>query len=308
MVWLERLEQIFFELKKASYYWEPITPDQRLKYLTNSQELRPSTRYFGLGQECSFNELIDDGLNKAFVEELPSKFIFEISYTESNGFLVYDFWPPKVEESEGYVHLGPESFYLVEEIRKNLKQFEQKSVLDLGCSSGVIAFTASDYAHKTIGLDISARAIEFAKALQKEKKIKNKIECSLETIGSTETEKNFPKNLKYDFFLFNPPLAVPSGEDHRPHRDGGKLGIEIPLLFLDFAIERAHKETQIWFIAGSPNCSGKKPLYEAIQKRKCKILEEKMIHKNFNQALARKHHYKEQGIDSIDLVQFKLSL
>ena len=301
------LSELFAGLESAGYYWEPLSPDRLVRARQSCENYSPLHRYFGLGLSVTKEDLIADGLNEKIADSFCSevRFEFAVSRSEEFGFLLSDHWPPSANYRGEYIHLGPESFYLANEIVKYGEQFVGKSVMDLGCGGGVLTF-ACKKAQFAWGCDLSKRAIAAANALIPLKEPETKIEFEVMDLLSegAKTWKH-PTCEEFDFALFNPPLAVPSGESLQPHRDGGKLGIGLPLAFLDFAI--AQKAQQIWFLVGDPIVGGKSVLDAELAKRNpMKVFEKQVLFSHFNQTLARQDKYADQGIQKIELCLVKL--
>lgn len=308
-MWTEReFLDVFSALDRAAYYWEPLTPDRFLKARKNFTQFRPIERVFGLGLTESVEALASDGLpeNPKF-KTLSSP--FSISRTQELGFLVHDFWPPKV--GEDFIHIGPESFHLVREFEKEKSRLSKASVLDMGCSSGVLSFAASKFGAEVLGVDISPRSIKAAtntvKIKSKELKLSNPPLFFCKDVLSEDFRSWVSMFEAFDFCVFNPPLAVSVAGDSRPHRDGGKFGIEIPLQFLDEASRVLKKNGEAWFIIGNPIVKGKSVFDEKLKsKKEWKPVTKKTLEPYFNQAVALDHGYKKLGIDRIDLELWKL--
>ncbi|MBI2606865.1 MAG: methyltransferase [Deltaproteobacteria bacterium] len=297
------LSKLFSDLLGAGYGWTAKTPDQLLSLRKTSEKFRPLDRFFGLGLSVSTDQLLADGLTSGLIAELGNPAPFAVSSDAAGGYLIHDHWPPRPENAAEYVHLGPESFYVAREIQKHAEAFSEKTVLDLGCGSGILSFFASTSSTRVIGIDSSSRATTFARDTAAARGIQN-IEFIHARIGSDAADAVVGSD--FDLAAFNPPLGVPSGEDTRPHRDGGKLGIEVPLLFLDFAKRHLKPGGEAWFICGNPIVGGK-PLFLAELKFRTEweLLESRCLDPYFNQSVARKHGYAEQSITRIELLLIK---
>lgn len=295
--------KLFSELSSAGYGWTAKTPDQLLSLRKNPGNLRPLDRFLGLALPVSAEELLADGLSSETIAFLGSAPPFAVSSDTAGGYLIHDHWPPRPEAAGEYVHLGSESFYLAREIQKNLELFRGKKVLDLGGGSGILSFFASTASMRVL-IDSSSRAIDFSGMTADARGIQN-IEFVNARIGDDAARAIVRSD--FDLAVFNPPLAVPSGEDARPHRDGGKYGIEVPLLFLDFASGHLKPGGEAWFICGNPIVRGK-PLFldELDSRAEWALLESRCLEPYFNQSVARKHGYAEQSIARIELLLVKV--
>lgn len=298
-----QLKKVFSELSDAGYSWTAKTPDQLLSLRKNPGQHRPLDRFFGLGLSVSAEELLEDGLSSELITSLGSSPPFAVSSDNAGGYLIHDHWPPKPETAREYVHLGPESFHLAREIQKHAEAFSGKKVLDLGCGSGVLSFFAAPMALRVMGIDSSSRTVDFARKTASARDIQN-TEFVNAHIGNEAAHALVRSD--YDLAVFNPPLGVPSGEDTRPHRDGGKFGIEVPLLFLDFTKRHLRPGGEAWLICGNPIVSGR-PLFLAELKSRAEweLLESRCLDRHFNQSVARKHGYAEQSITRIELLLIK---
>ena len=284
-------------LKEKGFYQSPLTPGQlkKMRKQASSSSLRD---LFSLGKGISASSAKDLGLDIRFLVFKNGLFFSPLAFSSlpSGELIPHSHWPPEADQE--YTHLGPESFYLFREMEKK----NPKAVLDLGSGSGVLGFSLPKNVSYT-GIDCSKGAIKISNYL---KNHFDKLNFSFIEgfIGSSEILKLF-ENKVFDLIVSNPPLAIP-GETAMRHRDGGKLGIEVPLLFLDFALDHLSDNGEYWFIAGEVVSSGRKIIHEELKKRKVKIIEETILEEFFNHAYAGKHHYQEQNIDQVNLTMYKI--
>jgi SAM-dependent methyltransferase len=298
----EYLKKLFDALKNQNYWFEAKTPEKLVIYRQKIDEFSLLERVFGLGLK---NEKDKHEVEKILNLELINfSEHFVVSCDDKGDYLLHDPWPPK--PNQDYVHLGPESFYLVREIKKHKVEFKDKIVCDMGCSSGVLSFALKEvYAKEVFGFDISKKSIDAANFLKKYRGLeKEKIEFLVQNVLDPPKE-NF---LNYfDFVVSNPPLAVSDDKINFIHRDGGKTGIEIPLKFLDFAYKILKPGGEVWFLAGDPIIKDNFYLKSKLKSdKRFLFLKEKTLDTAFNQSLSRVHHYDERGILRIHLKIIKL--
>jgi SAM-dependent methyltransferase len=105
--------------------------------------------------------------------------------------------------------------------------------LELCLGSGVNALAAaSKGAARVVGVDISARAIAFAKANASVNSRPERAEAKLETFQGNLFEPLDPHD-RFDLILINPPFElVPRGEGYFLHSHGGEDGLDVVRAFL----------------------------------------------------------------------------
>lgn len=308
---------LFALLRSAGYEWQPQTPDLLLKFRKNPFAFRALSKFFGLGLPLSWRNLLDDGLSERALDLLINeKFLVPASTTNSSEeilfkstmavsgsgeiFIVHDHWPPNQSLEGGYVHYGAESAWLSRACNRDLEGFIGKRILDLGCSSGALALEVVGVAETVLGLDISERAIYWGNILKAAHGIRSmKLECA--AIGSKEADHIVSVSGEWDTAIMNPPMVIPSHEASYPHRDGGKLGIEFPLLFLDFSYRHLRQGGEVLTLVTNPIIKGKPAFFDAFDKTRWEFIEKRCLHPHFNQSVARKQGYFDQGITNIEL-------
>lgn len=295
----DEIKDIFELLNSAGYYFQAHTPQQLLKnrkYSDNETEL---VKLFGLGELKVIDKI---NLNTKIKNKLKTEPI-SVSCDLEGNYLIHSRWPPNLEKSEQYIHLGPESFYLAHLIKNS--DLTGKDILDLGCSSGVLSFAASNQANAVVGIDSSKNAIEAANSL-KDIRNKNNIDFIHYKINSTD-KIDSSLEAKFDLVVFNPPLGIPEESNYFPHRDGGNMGYQIPLLFLNYANQAVKKLGEIWCLIASPIVNGERPFEKELSKiREIKVLACKVIESHFNQMVYKSHGYEKLGIDRIELCIYKI--
>jgi len=277
------LKKIFAELQAINYAWRPVTPEELLQYRKNPEAFDPLTQKYGLGLGTP---------------QAPFA-ISTFKQYNTQFFVPHSHWPAQIGQEENYVHLGAESFLLIENIKPFENELKNKNILDLGCSSGVLSFYASLFAKKVLGIDSCAQAIEWANATAIAQNIKS-TEFKTGKIGSHSADAATPQK-DWEVVIFNPPFTVPTPGAEHPHRDGGKTGTELPLAFLDFAHNHLLPNGTVFCLTSNPIVQGRGLFFDRLSSKKWKIKTQKRLHTHFNQKLYRKENYAEQGIERVEL-------
>jgi SAM-dependent methyltransferase len=314
------LRLLFDALKDVGYDWQAQTPDRLLSFRKDASSFRPLVQWLGLGVPVARDALIDDGLTSALLQKLETeKFTIEVN---QNGtlfmraavavssaeqlFIVHDHWPPDQRVEGGYIHYGPESSWLSRELSRDLEEFTGRKVMDLGCSSGALALGLAGVARQIVGLDISARAISWGRTIAEAYGFE-RVRFGCAEIGQSSAEAEAGQEL-WDVAVMNPPMMIPIPHMANPHRDGGELGIKLPLLFLSFAQRHLRSGGEMYCLATNPIVHGRGEFFEKFNASALgwEPLEQRRIHTHFNQAAARKHGYAEQGIERVELWYLRL--
>ncbi|MBI3554709.1 MAG: class I SAM-dependent methyltransferase [Deltaproteobacteria bacterium] len=310
---------LFSVLRDAGYEWQPQTPDRLLTFRKDPSAFRPLVKLLGLGLPVSKDELIGDGLGDVVIKTvLADEFIRDASgdagastnpsptYKSTMAVsgagdvhIVHDHWPPDQERSGGYVHYAAESAWFARALNRDLEGFIGKRVLDLGCSSGALCFEVAGVADVVLGLDVSERSISWARTNAAALGFKN-IRFEMAAIGEPAAETAATGHA-FDIVIMNPPMVVPSKDAAYVHRDGGKLGVELPLLFLDFSWRHLREGGEVLMLATNPIVNGIGVFFDRLDRQRWDFVEKRCVHSHFNQAVARKQGYAEQGIERIEL-------
>lgn len=305
------LRLLFSALRNAGYEWQPQTPDRLLSFRKDPSPFRPLVQFFGLGLAVSPDELLLDGLVEptiealqkcGFIENAGSGSQFKSSMAVSGAgdvFVIHDHWPPDPNQSRGYVHFAAESAWLARAMARDLEGFIGKRVLDLGCSSGALLFEVAAVADEVLGIDISERAIEWGRETAAALGFRG-FHLEVATIGQKSAELAVGTK-PWDIVVMNPPMVVPAKDAAYSHRDGGKLGIELPLLFLDFAAQHLQGGGEVLTFVTNPIIGGRSVFFERLRKSDWDFIERRCLHSHFNQSVARKQGYSDQGIERIEL-------
>jgi SAM-dependent methyltransferase len=307
------LKQLFENLRDAGYEWQPQTPDGLLAFRKEPEPFRPLVQWLGLGLSVRDEELLSDGLKPEVLHDLKADGFArgdgkaEMSVSGSGDlFIVHDHWPPDLSREDGYVHCAAESLILARILNEDLEGFVGKRVLDLGCSSGVLAFEVAGVADEVLGLDISTRSIKWARSVAEAYGFKN-TRFEVASIGDSAgvadafAASDSAGGVSWDKAIMNPPMIIPSPDADYPHRDGGKLGIELPLKFLEFASRHLRVGGELLGLVTNPIIQGRSAFFDRINMKAWEFVEKRCLHSKFNQAVARKQRYAEQGIERIEL-------
>jgi carbamoyltransferase len=140
----------------------------------------------------------------------------------------------KIDE-DPVMYLGMDSMGLV----YTAPRHNVDCVLDLCTGSGIQALTASRYAHQVMGIDISLRALRFARFNAQ--------------LNSVEHVKFRSGNLyqavsgKFDIILANPPFVPSPSQDYR-FRDGGANGEEILAQIISGSAEHLTADGRLFIV------------------------------------------------------------
>lgn len=279
--------QLFASLRTAGYVWEALAPD-RLAALerTGGEGLSPLVRRLGLGKEEALPELppgLDAEVGPLRVSTLGSYFIPHTPWTVA----------------EEAVYLSAESMALARILVEKSEHFRNRRVLDLGSGAGVLSLALSEVATEVRGLESSARAVAWASASARAQGL-SRLHFVHAHIGTAEADRAAEPAGRWDAAVFNPPMAIPSSAP-RPQRDGGSLGIEIPLVFLEFAGRQLKPGGEVFCLATNPIRAGKSALLERIPSETWEIVEKRRLHDDFNRSLHRQDGYARLGVERVEL-------
>lgn len=309
------LRLLFALLRGVGYEWQPQTPDRLLGFRKDPSPFRPLIQWLGLGLPVAEVDLLSDGMSSSVLHFLLEEQFARPIQIESRSetllksamaisgsgdvFVPHDHWPPDLTRAGGYVHYAAESAWLARALNRDLEGFIGKRVLDLGCSSGALMFELGAVADEVTGLDVSERSIEWGRVTAAALGFKN-LRFEVAEVGSQQAD-DLVASQRWDSAVANPPMVVPAKDALYPHRDGGKLGIELPLLFFNFAHRHLREGGELLTLATNPIVNGKPALFDKLERQKWDTIEKRCLHTHFNQSVARKQGYAEQGIQNIEL-------
>ncbi|MFL5814210.1 MAG: methyltransferase domain-containing protein, partial [Bdellovibrionia bacterium] len=293
---MRRLDVVFREifsiLELSDYQWTPAKPERLLEYRKTAEAFPPLQRFFGLGIEITSQELIHEGFSPELAQEALD--LYPAISRNEHVFIPHAHWPAK--PGMDYVYLGEESYELLRLIGERtdgLERLKEANVLDLGSGSGALLLYIGSSIAKGLGIDISRKAVEWSQAAARAQGL-DRLSFHAAAIGSPEAEV-FAHGTKWDFAILNPPFAIPTETEARPHRDGGALGIELPLLFLQYAARNLGAGGEVFTLATNPIVQGRSAFFDRLDRGAFKIAEKKCLHDQFNHSLYRKERYAERG-------------
>lgn len=290
--------EIFSVLERADYQWTPAKPERLLEYRKTAEAFPPLQRFFGLGAEVTAQELIDDGFSPQLAQEALD--LYPAISRNEHVFIPHAHWPAK--PGMDYVYLGEESYELLRLIGERTDHFEKLKgthVLDLGSGSGALLLYLGSRMAQGLGMDISRKAVEWSQAAARAQGL-DRLSFHTCAIGTPEAEA-LTHGTKWNFAILNPPFAIPTETESRPHRDGGALGIELPLLFLQYAARNLGAGGEVFTLATNPIVQGRPAFFDRLDREAFKIVEKKCLHDQFNHSLYRKERYAERGIQRVEL-------
>jgi SAM-dependent methyltransferase len=299
---VQTFEDLFSFLRETGYAWEPQTPDHLVKWRRTPQPFDSVARYFGLGLPIQEAELVAEGMPDELIRRVQS--LRPSISLQGNYYIAHSHWPAPAQDPAAYVHFGQESKRLLAMIEEDLESICGASILDLGCGSGALSFGLSAVASRVLGIDSSARAIEWADAAARAQRIAN-TRFAHAAIGTPRADAAVAEGT-WDIAVSNPPMALPTGEYFQPHRDGGPTGTELPHLFLEFARRHLRKHGCAYLLATNPIVHGKPLFLEKLDTRLWRIARKVCLHERFNQSLYHKERYRDLGIERIELLFLKL--
>jgi SAM-dependent methyltransferase len=294
-------QRLFGELDQAGYRWEPLAPDQLMAARRREAARAPEdavaasalTRFFGLGLPHAAADLEEAGLSPESAGA-AHRLRPGISRWESC-FVPHAHWGDP-GASGGYV--GAETARLSRLLAARAERIAGRRVLDLGSGAGALALGLAGVAREVRGIECAPGAVAWARAAAQAQGLDN-LSFAHATLGQADAERAAADG-PWDAAVFNPPMAVSAGPA-RPTRDGGPLGIELPLLFLDFARRHLRPGGEALCLMTNPWIRGRPALFDRLDPRAWAIGERRLLDERFNQSLQRKDGYAERGIERIEL-------
>jgi hypothetical protein len=96
-------------------------------------------------------------------------------------------------------------------------------------------------------------------------------------------------------------MVIPEPGFIAPHRDGGALGMELPLLFLKTAVRVLRPGGRVYCLATNPIRGGQGLFFEELKRLSLKITDKDCLEPAFNQNVARKRAHGDAGVDRVEL-------
>jgi hypothetical protein len=288
-------------LKEAHYAWEILSPERIQRLRQEAADLSAFARYFGLGLPVPKEELVEEGLSARLFESLSP--LRPAVSRRGDRFTLHAHWDEPAS-SGGPVYLGPESALLLECIEACITRqpdlLRGRHGIDLGSGAGALSIALTDVAEGILGIEASERAVLWSTASAAAQGL-DRLRFVHAKIGEAQADFATRSARQIDFAVFNPPMAVPVRGQSRIQRDGGELGIELPLAFLDHAGRHLPPGGEVFCLATNPIVGGRPVFFDRLASRDWIIEERKRLNDQFNRSLARKDGYAELGIERIEL-------
>jgi carbamoyltransferase len=217
-------------------YLLPKTPLGNLIRLFHLRACLPKTDLQELFTPSLFTTLVNLGLLIPRGEHWASR----IDLFDAAGLYIatdhrYMLLPEDKIDEDPVMYLGMDSMGLV----YTAPRYAVDCVLDLCTGSGIQALTASRYAHQVVGIDISLRALRFARF--------NAQLNSIEHVKFRSGNLYQAVSGKFDTILANPPFVPSPSQDYR-FRDGGANGEEILAQIIQGSAEHLTAEGNLFIV------------------------------------------------------------
>lgn len=293
--------ELFAFLESVHYVWQTMTPERLQECRQFAESYPPWVQFFGLGVDLSLEQLCLEGMPERLAREVLQ--LRPAISRMGEFFIAHEHWGTAAGGTSSiksdYIYYGSETQSLMGSIEPYLDQCAGKSVLDLGSGAGGLSFFLEKKASRVLGIEIQSKAVLWAQASARAQNLDRvRFECA--AVGSADAEKAAANQL-WDIAVFNPPLALPFGPSERVYRDGGALGVEIPLKFVDFSARHLKKGGEVFCLITNPIVHGRSCFFERLDKRIWIIEKELRLHDHFNHGLYRKENYAAQGIQRVEL-------
>ncbi len=156
------------------------------------------------------------------------------------------------EIPEGVYFPAEDTYLLLEYLIDHIAPTPPASICELGCGSGIIGISlALSCPQCEVYLaDVNSIAVAAAQANLQRHKVQDRVKV----LESNLFEK-FPRDIKFDWILFNPPYLPAGGEleslEVQEQTEGGEDGLAVTRLFLDRLPLFLHNVGKAYFIASS---------------------------------------------------------
>lgn len=295
--------QLYAFLDHTQYFWETLTPERLQECRSFAESYPPLVQFFGLGAKLNLEQLAAEGMSEALAREALR--LRPAVSRLGRLFVAHEHWG-LVTGGPGYIYFGSETQSLIKAIQPSLNLFRHKSVLDLGSGAGGISLSLSDHAERVLGMEIYDKAVKWAQASARAQGL-SQIGFVCSAVGTPPAELAAGGH-KWDIAVFNPPLALPNGTENRVYRDGGALGVEIPLMFLDFSARRLRVGSHVFCLVTNPIVHGKSYFFDHLNSQVWQTEQEIRLHDHYNHGLYRKENYAVHGIQRVELWFLHLQL
>ncbi len=163
------------------------------------------------------------------------------------------FWEKRAfNVPEGVYFPAEDTYILLERAIELVSQKSPASICELGCGSGIIGISlALACPQSEVYLaDINLQSVAAAQANARQHQVQDRVK-----ILESNLFENFPRGIKFDLILFNPPYLPASGEleslEVQQQTEGGTSGLEVMRLFLEMLPPFLQKTGVADFIASS---------------------------------------------------------
>lgn len=297
---VEALQSCFRLLQESGYYQPPVTPEMRKRAQSRgSQEQSPIDSRESQKIDRQFNRL------RPFMNHYP------VAVSSVQQFYVaHAHWKDEHGPSAPTVYLGYESLLLANKARSYLNesgwlyQGTGKALrgLDLGSGAGGVSLALADTVGSLVGIEQSALAVRWSQANARSQNQSHLQFCQGELgtpTGRVLLQRLVAQGGAFDFAMANPPMVLTETSTIRPYRDGGLLGIERPLIFLDAAADALRNGGRCLMLMTSPRVIGPRsdviyPLFNHFKSRPFlktwRVLRTEVVEPHFNQV-----YYSETG-------------
>ncbi len=290
-------DELFIHLDLAGYCWSPVVPDLLVKYREEQAKFCKLQEFFGLGVKVGRQFLISAGLSEDLIEKAAQ---LQLAVSRPGRYFVpHNHWHSRLGSSDEYVYFGRESLLFIYQLYRHWKSLKNMRILDIGCSAGSLSLELGQVAELVLGVDRSAKAIQWAIASASVQNVRNATFLHFDVNCLNTTESFLSQS--WDVAVFNPPMLVARKSHLLPYRDGGEFGIEVPLHFLDFAQHCLRPFGEVYCLMTSPIIDGQSRLFEEIARRDWTLLEKVCINERYNHHMYGEEEYLENGISRIEL-------
>lgn len=294
---IKLFRSLFLFLDSVGYCWQPMIPERLLKTRIELGKIGKLEQYFGLGLPSEAEQLEAEGLPVDLIERLNS---LKLAVSRVGAYYVpHNHWPSENLTADQYVHFGQESILFIHQLYRYWETFKNKRILDFGCSGGGITQELGQVGKYVLGLDRCERAVEWARASALAQRSEKTSFIQMDIQDLTSTPEKITQN--WGVVVFNPPMILPKREQILLYRDGGELGLETPLLFLDAAEKVLEPFGEVFCLMTNPIKGGKALLFERLATKNWSLLERLCLNYKFNYQLYKEDEYTKSGIDRVEL-------